>query len=274
MPLLTRRSTITALALLLAACGPAEEQGGEVPTLRVATKIVVQPNMDFLKFLASDVAKDHGIRIEPVGIEDTVLSDTAMVGGDIDANFQQHRAFLDAVNVSRGWTLVAVKPLFFHIFAIYSTRHASLAQVGKGARVALNADPSNLANALRVLEEAGLVTLRKDVDPTRATLNDIATNPRGLTFVSMKTETIARALDDIDLAVCQAEVFRMARIDERHRLHTQQAVPPEYMNQLVVRAADKDKSAYRKLVEVFSDPRARKWLEEREKKAYFKVDRS
>jgi D-methionine transport system substrate-binding protein len=44
---------------------------------------------------------------------------------------------------------------------VYSKKHKSLADIKSGAKVALPNDPSNLARALLVLQQAGLVKVKE-----------------------------------------------------------------------------------------------------------------
>ena len=55
--------------------------------------------------------------------------------------------------------------------------------------------------SLGVLQQQGLVTLKGEVDATKATVNDIASNPKNLKIKTIDAAQLARSLDTVDVAL-------------------------------------------------------------------------
>lgn len=84
---------------------------------------------------------------------------------------------------------------------LYSSKIKSLKALKKGDEITLALDPTNLARSLRFLNKAGLITLKAEIDQTKATLHDIATNPKGLKFVPTEAAQLPRTLGSAAIAV-------------------------------------------------------------------------
>ena len=84
---------------------------------------------------------------------------------------------------------------------IYSNKYKSIDDIEDGATVAIANDGSNLARSLGVLQQRGLVTLKGEVDATKATVNDIASNPKNLKIKTIDAAQLARSLDTVDVAL-------------------------------------------------------------------------
>jgi D-methionine transport system substrate-binding protein len=65
--------------------------------------------------------------------------------------------------------------------------------------VAIASDPVNVGRGLRLLQHAGLITLRPDTG-LLGTQADIVSNPRKLQFVEIEGPQLARTTPDVDLA--------------------------------------------------------------------------
>lgn len=76
----------------------------------------------------------------------------------------------------------------------------SLTDVPEGAKVAIPNDPTNGGRALKVLENAGLITLKDGVG-VKGTPTDVTVNRLKLKIVELEAATLPRALDDVTLAV-------------------------------------------------------------------------
>lgn len=84
---------------------------------------------------------------------------------------------------------------------VFLGKAGSLDQLPPNATVAIPNDDTNLSRALRVLQQAGLITLDASVDPAKAGVNNIAENPRGLSFQQVNAEVLPTVLDSVDVAV-------------------------------------------------------------------------
>ena len=149
--------------------------------------------------VAAAEAKEQGLDVEVVEFTDWTTPNLALANGDLDVNYFQHQAFLDNAVKETGFALKSAGVGILPKIGLYSEKHASLAALPDGAKVAVANDPVNQGRGLALLETAGLITLRDGVG-TKATLDDIVANPRKLNLVEIEGPQLVRAVSDVDLA--------------------------------------------------------------------------
>ena len=90
--------------------------------------------------------------------------------------------------------------IHFEPMGIYSKSISDLKQLKNGAKVAVPNDATNEARALLLLQQEGLITLKDGVGVT-ATVNDIVSNPKNLTFNELEAANVPNVVDDVDIAI-------------------------------------------------------------------------
>lgn len=185
------------LRKIFALVGAAVLAGG---ALAAPLKIGVVPGIfaDSVELAAAE-AKKQGLDIKVVEFTDWATPNVALDSGDIDLNYYQNSNYLANAIRSKGFKFVSVQAGILSYLGLYSTRHKSLADLPSGAKVAIASDPVNIGRGLRLLEHAGLITLRQDKG-LLATQADILTNPKKLQFLEIEGPQLARATPDVDLA--------------------------------------------------------------------------
>lgn len=202
--------------------------------------------------IAADEAKAAGLAVQLIEFTDWTLPNTALVNGDLDLNYYQHQAFLDTFNRENRQSLRSAGPGVRGNIGLFSKRHASLATLPKGARVALANDTSNQTRALETLQDAGLIRLRPDA-PRLAQLDDIAENPGQLVFVELAGPQLPRALDDADLVVVTAGSLVQAGLAEtaHQGLFYSTGTDPFWGIQFVTRADNADDPRIRQFIGIY-----------------------
>lgn len=263
-------ATVVAVALLLAAlvgwkvvAGGDDEaaEGGShfSDTFTISYQASSASEKAFLEYLDAEIAPEHGIDIEPVGIEDGNQLDKATADGEHIANIYQHKHWLKQVTDSTGWDLVALGPVFQWSYSIYSSKHDSFEALPQGATIALLNDPANTAQALWILEREGAITFKDGVKPWAATDQDIATNPKDLKFQYIEYGSGPRALDSVDAVIDYNMSFVDAGTPDRFRIVSPDA-PKEFAGQLVIGGKYADDPQIEVLKEIFFDPRVQEYL--------------
>lgn len=196
---------ITAAATLaLAACSGGGSPAGETepasePTEPTVLQVAaVQPPMTDV-VLAAGEAIEEGYEIELVEIADYITTNVTLQNGDVDASFSQHEPFMEEFNAGNDGDLMAVQPVYNFTIAFYSNSLDDIADLPEGATVAVPNDSSNLGRALKMLDEAGVITLAEGVDPYVATLDDIAENPKSVEFLEVPISSLNTAYEEADL---------------------------------------------------------------------------
>lgn len=195
-PLAATAAALTLSVVGLAGCGAQQE------TLTISSDAT--PHAEILTFIQdSGQLENTTIEIEPISGQ--VDPNQLLEAGDVDANFFQHKPYLDDWQRQNGTSdLVTVAATHIEPMALYSNKHASLEEIPDGATIAVPKDPTNYARALYVLQGAGLLTMAEP-DSSAANLStitaaDIADNPKNLSFVELDRPQLPRTLDDPQVA--------------------------------------------------------------------------
>lgn len=165
---------------------------------------------------AKDVLAEAGWTLEVVEFTDYVQPNTALVDGDLDANYFQHIPYLNNFNKENGADLVSAIEMHYEPFGIYPGKTATLEELADGATIAVPNDGSNETRALLLLQDAGLIKLTDGIDPTSdATKLDIVENPKNLDIQEIAAEQLPRSLEDVDLAVINGNYALQADLNAK-----------------------------------------------------------
>ena len=255
--------------LVLAACGG---NNGKKVTIGVAS------NDTKAWEKAKELAKKDDIDLEIKHFSDYNVPNKALSDGDIDLNAFQHFAFLDQYKKAHKDTNIeALSTTVLAPLGIYSDKVKNIKDVKKGAQVAIPNDVSNQARALKLLESAGLIKLKKNFG-LNGTTKDIESNPKDLKIKAVDAQQTARALSDVDISVINNGVATKAGKDAKKdpiylEKASSDAVKP-YINVVAVNSKDKDNKTYKKIIELYHSKEAQKALKEDTKDGEKPVDLS
>lgn len=237
--------------VLLAACGSNNDKKVTIGVASNDTKAWEK---------VKELAKKHDIDVEIKHFSDYNLPNKALNDGDIDMNAFQHFAFLDQYKKAhKGTKISALSTTVLAPLGIYSDK------IKDGAKVVIPNDASNQARALKLLEAAGLIKLKKDFG-LAGTVKDITSNPKHLKITAVDAQQTARALSDVDIAVINNGVATKAGKDPKNdpiflEKSNSDAVKP-YINIVAVNDKDLDNKTYAKIVELYHSKEAQKALQE------------
>ena len=202
----------------LAACGGNDAQTNDANASDDKTITVgasPTPHAEILN-AAKDVLAEDGWTLNVVEFTDYVQPNTALVDGDLDANYFQHIPYLNNFNKENNADLVSAIEMHYEPFGIYPGKTASLDALADGATVAVPNDGSNETRALLLLQDAGLIKLKDGIDPTSdATKLDIVENPKNLDIQEIAAEQLPRSLEDVDLAVINGNYALQADLNAK-----------------------------------------------------------
>ncbi|MCG2123639.1 dipeptide ABC transporter glycylmethionine-binding lipoprotein [Staphylococcus epidermidis] len=255
--------------LVLAACGG---NNGKKVTIGVAS------NDTKAWEKVKELAKKDDIDLEIKHFSDYNVPNKALSHGDIDLNAFQHFAFLDQYKKAHKDTNIEVlSTTVLAPLGIYSDKVKNIKDVKKGAQVAIPNDVSNQARALKLLESAGLIKLKKNFG-LNGTTKDIESNPKDLKIKAVDAQQTARALSDVDISVINNGVATKAGKDAKKdpiylEKASSDAVKP-YINVVAVNSKDKDNKTYKKIIELYHSKEAQKALKEDTKDGEKPVDLS
>ena len=176
----------------------AKVQAGAKGTISVAT--VGSPNTEILQE-AARILGEKGYLLNIEICDDYLMPNQLVLEGKADCHYYHHAAFLERYNIEKETNLLEMAKIHYEPMAVFSRKVESLAEVGKGAKIAIPENPTALAQSLWLLHEEGLLTLMSDAD-MNAVVDDIKENPLQLEFITMKEEEILPKLEEVDLGLC------------------------------------------------------------------------
>jgi len=191
------RAALVAL-LLTAGCGTGAAATDPHTVLRVG--VSPSPHGEILKHVADILAKDKNLKIKVVEFTDYVLPNTALVDGDIDANYFQTQPNLDAFKQTTGAPLEWIGAVHLEPLGLYSKKIHKLADLPTGARIGIAKEGPNQTRGLALLQANGRIKVRTGTEAT-ATLRDVEYNPGQLEFVELEPSELPRSLEDTDASV-------------------------------------------------------------------------
>ncbi len=207
-------------------------------TLKVGATPV--PHAQILRFVAPMLQKE-GIELEIVDFTDYVMPNLALSQKSIDANFMQHKPFLDKISKDRKLDLVSIAQVHIEPIGAYSKRIKDIKELKDGALVMIPNDPTNGGRALILLHNNNLITL-KDPNNLSATSADIVRNPKKLKIKSLEAAIIPKTLQDVDLAIINGNYAMQVGLGAKDTLIVEDSRSP-YANILAVRKGDENKPA-------------------------------
>lgn len=276
---LSRRSFLLGGAAVLGsfaltACGGNSATGSSATTSGAATSssasnstvITVgaspSPHAEILKAVEDEI-KAAGYELKVVEYNDYVQPNVALSEGDLDANYFQHKPYLDNYNQENGTDLVSAAAIHFEPMGIYAGKSSDIKNVPDGAKIAVPSDATNEARALLLLQDQGVLKLKDGVG-LEATKNDIAENPHNVEFVEVEAASVPRTLQDADFGVINGNYALSAGLDTTATLASEGAgseAAKTYANIVAVRKGEDQTDKTKALVKALTSDTAKKFIE-------------
>lgn len=239
-------AAVLAAATLLgsfAACGSKANASDKLQkadgssTTQITVGVCPGPYGDMVKEVIAPLLKDKGYELTTKEFTDYVQPNKALASGSIDANLFQHGNYLKKFTSDNNLDLTSLGQTPTLGLGIYSNKYKSVDEIPDGATVSVSSDASNLARSLDVLRQAGLVELSGDTDATKATVDDITSNPKNLQIKTMDAAQLARSLDTVDFSLVPGNYAWDANLDPESALALEDQTEG-VMEVFVVRTSD------------------------------------
>ncbi len=213
-----------------------------------------------------DKLKDEGIELEVVQFSDYVTPNNALNNGEIDLNAFQHQIYLSSEIESYGYNIQNIGNTFIIPLNVYSNKIKSLDELKDGDTVAVPNDLTNEGRALKVLANAGVITL-KDNDNFNPTLEDIESYNANITIEELSANTIPSVLPDVTAAVINGNYALDFGLKTEEAIYKDSVLDEEkYWNLIAARTDDLSdprlKAAYKKVVDTFHSDDTKKVFDE------------
>lgn len=238
------------LSLLLAlfvlvGCGKGEETGGQAtgsetePTETKELKIgaTAGPYADMVEKAIKPILEEKGYTVEVIEFADYVQPNLALGNGSLNANLYQHKIFMESFAKENKLDLSELIVVPTVPMGIYSNQYKSFDEVPDGATVAIPNDPTNLARALIVLQNEGLLKFDESVEALKVSEKDITDNPKNLVFQPIEAAQLPRSLESSDLSAINGNFAISSGLSLLDAIKLEE-IPADYLNRVVVNTKD------------------------------------
>lgn len=217
--------TGVAAIFALSACGGSDAPAADASAqpLDPANPVVLKvgaspvPQAQILNYIDENLAKDAGIDLDVVEIDDYVTPNTSLADKSLDANYFQTEKYLATEVAEKGYKFAHGAGIHVEPMTVFSKKFDKAADVTDGATVVLNNDPVNQLRGMRVLESAGLLAGLEDTDSVLTVQDDKAKNPKGLELKDVNAEQVPQYYtkdNSIDIAVINGNFIVQAKLNK------------------------------------------------------------
>lgn len=253
--------SVLAVSLLALGCGGEKASN---KTIKVGATAV--PHAEILEVVKPTLEKE-GIKLEIIEFNDYVQPNLSLNDKELDANFFQHKPYLDNfVEEHKECKLASAAGIHIEPMGIYSRKVKKLDELKEGAVAAIPSDPTNGGRALLLLAKQGLFKLKDGVNE-KATVHDIVENKKNITVREIEAAQLPRTLDDVDVAVINSNfAMQVDLVPTRDAIAIEGNDSP-YVNIIAVRAGDENRKEITALIKAIKSNEVKKFIEDKYKGA-------
>ncbi|MGL4653005.1 MetQ/NlpA family ABC transporter substrate-binding protein [Cetobacterium sp.] len=217
------------------------------------------PHSQLLQLVKDDL-KNQDIDLEIIELTDYVTPNLLLDSKELDANFFQHKPYLDTFSKEKNLKLSIAGNIHVEPLGVYSKKINKLDNIKKGGVVAIPNDPTNGGRALILLHNNEVIKLKNPAD-LLATEFDIIENKNNLKFKSLDAAQIPRALADVDLAVVNGNYALEAGLNPLTEALIIEGKESPYSNLIAVREGDEKREDIQKLIKALQSKKIKEFIE-------------
>ncbi|MBE9373910.1 metal ABC transporter substrate-binding protein [Saccharopolyspora sp. HNM0983] len=251
---------LAAAGLALAGCGGGATDAAQDPEAPLTIGVSPTPHGEILEYVQDNLAAQAGIELELEQFDDYNRPNEAVANGELDANFFQHKPYLQEYQQERGGEFTWVESVHLEPLAVYSTKHRSLQEIPDGGTVMLSNDPANQFRGLQLLADNGLIELKPDASPDTRVDAAIAQNPKNIEFQPIAPDQLPRSVEDADASVVNGNYALKANLSDP--LVAEEAEGNPYANGLVANPAMAEDPRMVKLAELLKSDEVKKFIQD------------
>ncbi|SPN73423.1 Methionine-binding lipoprotein metQ precursor,DL-methionine transporter substrate-binding subunit,lipoprotein, YaeC family,NLPA lipoprotein [Chlamydia serpentis] len=239
-------------ALLLSSCEKHESRD----TIRIVASPT--PHAELLNSLQAE-AKELGIRLQILPVDDYRIPNRLLLDKQIDANYFQHQVFLEdeCERYACKDKLAVIAKVHLEPQAIYSRKFSCLNSLKnqKKLTIAIPVDCTNAERALRLLEDCGIIVCKEPKNLNMTAKDVYGKENRVVNILEVSAPLLVGSLSDVDAAVIPGNFAIAANLSPRNdSLCLEDLFISKYTNLVVVRSEDLSSPKIIKLQKLFQSP--------------------
>lgn len=211
----------------------------------------------------SPEAKKLGLKIKTKEITDGAQLNEATSDGQVSVNAFQSWSYMKAYNKQNpSGKLVALGTTYLEPMGIYSKEYKKISDIPDGTTVAIENDPAGESRDLFLLQQAGLITLKKGFNALGDT-SGIAKNPKNLKFKEIEETSGPRVMNDVAVVLISNSVALDSGLHvlENSIYHEKlDQTTRGNVNVLATAAKNKNNKNYQKLIKLYHNKTIQKYI--------------
>ena len=199
----------------------------EPVTLKIGCVAATEPCVQIMK----EAMEGTGYEVEVVVFDGNNLPSEALNAGDIDGLFCNSLKWMNTFNEENNADLAMAFPYYFSYAGLYSAKWDSPEAFPDGAKVIVSNGLSNIDGGLRILQNAGLITLAETPSENNFySIIDIVENPKNIQITPAELTTAMSSINDVDGVVASAVIVKESGVmspSEHMGLSTRDQMTPQ-----------------------------------------------
>ncbi|MCR9037482.1 MetQ/NlpA family ABC transporter substrate-binding protein [Bacillus sp. L381] len=196
-------------------------------------------------------AREKGLNLSLATFSDYAEADLALAGGDLDANAFQTVSYFKSLPPNVKKKLAPLGTTYAASIGVYSKQYKQLEDIPDGAVIAVPDEAAAFGRALFLMQEAGLITLKKGFNGT-GSADMIKDNPKRLILKTETEKNAFQAAEHADAAVLsQSDAKKAGFHAEKDALIRSAQLKEAYIHLIAVRAEDKDDERMQTLLSLY-----------------------
>ena len=199
----------------------------EPVTLKIGCVASTEPCVQIMK----EAMEGTGYEVEVVVFDGNNLPAEALNAGDIDGLFCNSLKWMNTFNEENNADLAMAFPYYFSYAGLYSAKWDSPEAFPDGAKVIVSNGLSNIDGGLRILQNAGLITLAETPSENNFySIIDIVENPKNIQITPAELTTAMSSINDVDGVVASAVIVKESGVmspSEHMGLSTRDQMTPQ-----------------------------------------------
>lgn len=268
---ITRRAALVgtlalASGLALFGCGGASDSAkatDNADKTEITIAATSTPHGEVLNDVVVPLLEEKGYTVKVLIEDDYSIPNKQLAEGEVDANYFQHKPYLDSEVEEFGYEISAAISVHYEPFGIYAGSKSDLKDIAEGDKIAIPNDTTNEARALLLLAQAGLIEVDEKAGIT-ATPKDITSNPLNLEFIETDAEMISHVLEDVAFGVINGNYALEAGLnpsEDALEIEDPDGIAgTTYANFVAVRTADLDAQWAKDLCEAITSQDVRDYI--------------
>ncbi|MGG1572524.1 MetQ/NlpA family ABC transporter substrate-binding protein [Fictibacillus sp. NRS-1165] len=225
---------------VLSACGSTSSgSSGAGDKKDISIGATAGPYSDMVSKAIKPELEKKGYNVKVVEFSDYIQPNLSLAKGSIDANLFQHKIYMENFAKEKNLKLSELIIVPTAPMGVYSDKFKKMEDIKNGSTVAIANDPVNLARTLIMFQDAGLITIKKGVNPLTASEKDVQDNPKKLQFNALEAAQLPRAVGSADVSAVPGNFALAAKMNLQDALFLEN-MPDQYRNRVVVNTKDVD----------------------------------